>query len=1082
MKSKIFSVLFALVLVVSFSLVAAVPAAASPLSGVSVELYKSGTAAYDRAQTAVTYYIYFTPGADLTANVDTITVRFPAGTSGFLVANTSVDPDGDSASYAETACTVGMVAGYNLQVTTPKKISAGTEAYLTVTTITNPTWTGVATTKAHTLVLYTSQETTEVTSAAYTLGTATTITTVEAVTMDPVNSACSATEAGVAGAADDWRVTFTATTALTADWDTITVTFPPTVYVPSSINKAYILVEDDAIPDTALEEAPTIVGQSVTMIVPTTAAIAAADTAGVWFKAAAGIKNPTVAQNNNPLNVGDYIGKVKTSKDSGIRRDENKAFADDILAATASVVGFAATSANQVLAGVASANITVQSKDTYGNLSNVPADVSVAVSSSSTTALFDTDLDTVFGETTDSVAIIASGTDEKAFQYKDSVVGTATITASYVAMDWTPATWDIEVMAANVVYLYDGTSLIGTYTTITAALADAMPAQTVKVPAGTYSEASGETFPLTISTASVTLESIDGAATTIIEGPATVATGDGIIKISAVSVVLGGSGSGFTIKGKTDGSTYAAVLFPGASNLTPTVQGNILTGELTGYAGAIKDLTGEAGTGSLVTIRDNIISTTVKSTAAHAMWLYPQPGSLIDNNDISGFIAGMALFKAASPVTGSWTTPVTVSNNTVHGNSSEAMSCGFDYIVFSGNDCYENLHGIQLSTNSDNAKIVGNNLYNNEGSGLRVKSTAQAEHVYVFGNNIYGNTATVGTVTTDDYGIWNQDTTNVVPAKHNWWGDASGPYHATTNPTGTGDKVSTYVTYSQWLTAPIVKGAAAFTPSATSLTGETTAGVDVTGAVAASLIGAARYTVNPRAAITAFTPLEGGFFEVFVEESVPTVELITMNFYPSGVTADSEAWYWSTMEGAWVKCSEQDYSALGFVWVKCRQEASVTPPATLPTAEGLFPGVQFAIGTEVSAVTLSSIAATPASVSLDVDGTQQLTVTATYSDASTADVTAEASYESSVTSVATVSTGGLITGVAEGDTTITVSYETKTDTVSVTVSGVFDPWIYDEDEDGVIDKTEALTAVTGYFAGDITKAQALEVITLYFTS
>ena len=41
-------------------------------------------------------------------------------------------------------------------------------------------------------------------------------------------------------------------------------------------------------------------------------------------------------------------------------------------------------------------------------------------------------------------------------------------------------------------------------------------------------------------------------------------------------------------------------------------------------------------------------------------------------------------------------------------------------------------------------------------------------------------------------------------------------------------------------------------------------------------------------------------------------------------------------------------------------------------------------------------------------------------------------------------------------------------------------WWYDADEDCFISKAEALVAVADYFAGDITKWQALEVIALYF--
>jgi len=44
----------------------------------------------------------------------------------------------------------------------------------------------------------------------------------------------------------------------------------------------------------------------------------------------------------------------------------------------------------------------------------------------------------------------------------------------------------------------------------------------------------------------------------------------------------------------------------------------------------------------------------------------------------------------------------------------------------------------------------------------------------------------------------------------------------------------------------------------------------------------------------------------------------------------------------------------------------------------------------------------------------------------------------------------------------------------------FDSWNYDADEDGVISKAEAITAVVDYFDDTITKEQALEVIALYF--
>ena len=51
------------------------------------------------------------------------------------------------------------------------------------------------------------------------------------------------------------------------------------------------------------------------------------------------------------------------------------------------------------------------------------------------------------------------------------------------------------------------------------------------------------------------------------------------------------------------------------------------------------------------------------------------------------------------------------------------------------------------------------------------------------------------------YGLENADATQIVDAENNWWGDATGPKHATTNPCGGGDEVSDNVDYTSWLDA-----------------------------------------------------------------------------------------------------------------------------------------------------------------------------------------------------------------------------------------------------------------------------------------
>lgn len=84
--------------------------------------------------------------------------------------------------------------------------------------------------------------------------------------------------------------------------------------------------------------------------------------------------------------------------------------------------------------------------------------------------------------------------------------------------------------------------------------------------------------------------------------------------------------------------------------------------------------------------------------------------------------------------------------------------------------------------------------------------------------------------------------------------------------------------------------------------------------------------------------------------------------------------------------------------------------------------------------TQTSTTVTPASASVVVGGTQQLTATANYSDSSTIDVTSTATWTSSNTAVATVSASGLVTAVAAGSATITAASGGFSGTSAITVT------------------------------------------------
>jgi hypothetical protein len=107
------------------------------------------------------------------------------------------------------------------------------------------------------------------------------------------------------------------------------------------------------------------------------------------------------------------------------------------------------------------------------------------------------------------------------------------------------------------------------------------------------------------------------------------------------------------------------------------------------------------------------------------------------------------------------------------------------------NDIFDNViiwndrAGINCSSHSD-AAIKSNDIENNTWYG--VWSGDESDPVINY-NNIANNGAV------DGYGVYNNDDEIEIDAKDNWWGDESGPYHPTKNPTGSGDEVSNYVEF-----------------------------------------------------------------------------------------------------------------------------------------------------------------------------------------------------------------------------------------------------------------------------------------------
>ncbi|RLI58599.1 MAG: hypothetical protein DRO93_09575, partial [Candidatus Thorarchaeota archaeon] len=111
-------------------------------------------------------------------------------------------------------------------------------------------------------------------------------------------------------------------------------------------------------------------------------------------------------------------------------------------------------------------------------------------------------------------------------------------------------------------------------------------------------------------------------------------------------------------------------------------------------------------------------------------------------------------------------------------------------ITIQNNEIYNHTYcGIYLSDVYDNISIIQNEIYNN-GEGIYLDNYYGTDSdAAIHYNNIYNNIY---------YGVWNNGNI-LVNATYNYWGDATGPYHPTLNPDGTGDNVSDNVDFTPWL-------------------------------------------------------------------------------------------------------------------------------------------------------------------------------------------------------------------------------------------------------------------------------------------
>lgn len=310
--------------------------------------------------------------------------------------------------------------------------------------------------------------------------------------------------------------------------------------------------------------------------------------------------------------------------------------------------------------------------------------------------------------------------------------------------------------------------------TIQAGLDSCSTGDTVLVGPGVYNE--NLVWP---STQGIDLRSELGRDTTIIDGGGTGRVIQIITGVDSTTMI-----SGFTIQ---NGDADHGAGIRCFDNSSPIITDNTITLNQASVNGG-----GIVVTNSSPIITGNTITGNTADTLGGGIACFFYSSPTITNNTITGNESsygggGIGCYSYPSPI---------IADNTITGNTAEYAGGGIGFRLFSSPTITHNTiegntaprgGGIGCDSSSsgtiDSCTISGNN-----GDGV---CCDYASSPVIYCCNISSNTG---------YGVRNLDPGVTLNADSNWWGDSTGPYHPTTNPSGLGDSVSDYVDYDPWLT------------------------------------------------------------------------------------------------------------------------------------------------------------------------------------------------------------------------------------------------------------------------------------------
>ncbi|NVN91844.1 MAG: right-handed parallel beta-helix repeat-containing protein [Desulfuromonadales bacterium] len=185
-----------------------------------------------------------------------------------------------------------------------------------------------------------------------------------------------------------------------------------------------------------------------------------------------------------------------------------------------------------------------------------------------------------------------------------------------------------------------------------------------------------------------------------------------------------------------------------------------------------------------------ISNNTVRDNGSHGIYIQSSSGAVTVSNTTSSTNGayGIAMENCTSGVSiGS-----SIFENNVQGGIYSAASSP----LIQGNTIrYHTNYGMYLTGASTAPNVFRNSIFAN---GVGVYTTDSSNPLIggsaPNGNNIFNNA---------NYGVQNVSSSLTINATYNWWGAATGPRHSS-NPLGTGDRVSDYVDFAHFLSGPAV--------------------------------------------------------------------------------------------------------------------------------------------------------------------------------------------------------------------------------------------------------------------------------------